>query len=117
LDLVPLSPHPVLPSTKRIDMNVFLSVLDDGRNHGTFNNITYVMPLVPTLISVLTLSDDDVQDSAVYGQTGSHIINQGEVIDLVINNYDGGAHPCKFFLFYSYNDDFYFLFLFCENNR
>jgi iron transport multicopper oxidase len=36
----------------------------------------------------------DAEDARVYGvNSNAHVVKQGEVVELVINNFDGGGHP------------------------
>ncbi|KNC99476.1 uncharacterized protein SPPG_05711 [Spizellomyces punctatus DAOM BR117] len=75
------------------DLNVFLGVLDDGINHGQFNNNTYVAPLTPTMLSALT-TGQDATNPAIYGkQTNAIVLEHNKMIQLVVNNDDGGSHP------------------------
>lgn len=58
-----------------------------------FNGITYVMPKVPTLYSVLS-TGSAASDPAIYG-TNTHVfvLQKGDIIDIVLNNDDTGKHP------------------------
>jgi len=51
-----------------------------------------VFQKVPTLYSASTLGDDN-DNPAVYGQIHPFIVNEGEVIQLVVNNLDAAIHP------------------------
>jgi iron transport multicopper oxidase len=58
-----------------------------------FNDITYVAPKVPTLYSVLT-TGDAATNPAVYGRdTHTFVLEQGQVVEIVLNNDDAGKHP------------------------
>jgi len=62
-------------------------------NSAFFNDITYVAPKVPTLYSVLT-TGDSASNSAVYGRdTHTFVLEQGQVVEIVLNNDDAGKHP------------------------
>lgn len=56
-----------------------------------FNGITYNSPLVPGMLSELTLGDNATTVSA-YGQT-SYVWDHLQVIDIVLMNGDAGKHP------------------------
>lgn len=56
-----------------------------------FNDITYNAPLVPGILSELTLGENATVVSA-YGQT-SYVWNHLDVIDIVLMNGDAGKHP------------------------
>jgi iron transport multicopper oxidase len=58
-----------------------------------FNGITYVMPKVPTLYSVLT-TGSAATDPAVYGyNTHPIVLKKGDIVDIILNNDDAGKHP------------------------
>lgn len=58
-----------------------------------FNNITYAGPVVPTLYTVLS-SGAMATTSFIYGShTNSFVLDQGQVIELIVNNNDPGKHP------------------------
>ena len=60
---------------------------------GFLNAYTYTTPVVPTLYSVLT-TGDDATNATVYGQyTNPFVLKKGDVIELILNNNDGGKHP------------------------
>jgi iron transport multicopper oxidase len=58
-----------------------------------FNNKTYVQPKVPTLYSVLT-TGSAATDVDIYGSnTNAFILEEGQVVELVVNSLDPGKHP------------------------
>jgi iron transport multicopper oxidase len=65
----------------------------DTKTSAFFNDITYVAPKVPTLYSVLT-TGDAAANPAVYGRdTHTFVLEQGQVVEIVLNNDDAGKHP------------------------
>jgi hypothetical protein len=65
----------------------------DTNTSAFFNDITYVAPKVPTLYSVLT-TGDAATNPAVYGRdTHTFVLEQGQVVEIVLNNDDAGKHP------------------------
>jgi iron transport multicopper oxidase len=59
-----------------------------------FNDITYVHQKVPTLYTALSAPEDLATNPAIYGaNTNSFILQQGEIVEIVINNDDPGKHP------------------------
>jgi len=56
-----------------------------------FNNISYHIPLVPAILSELTLGHNATVAKA-YGPS-SFVLEHNEVIDIVIKNGDAGGHP------------------------
>jgi len=77
--------------TKTIDLEVSFDTMDDGTNHGMFNQITYNPPLVPAIFSELSMASNATVAQA-YGPT-SFVLNPHDVVDLVIKNGDAGKHP------------------------
>jgi iron transport multicopper oxidase len=67
--------------------------LGNGANYAFFNDITYVKPSVPSLYT--TLSTEDLADNpSVYGShTNTFVLGYQQVIEIVVNNHDGGKHP------------------------
>lgn len=86
MDLLPEPDH-------QVELNVIMDNLRDGKNYAFFNNITYTMPKVPTLYSVLS-SGDDATNPAVYGTyTNSFVLEKDQIVQIVVNNLDSGRHP------------------------
>lgn len=55
-------------------------------NRAAFNDITFQMPMVPTLFSELSMGNLS-SDPAIYGpQTNAYILEAGEIVDLEIVN-------------------------------
>ena len=58
-----------------------------------FNNITYIGPKVPSFYTALT-TGSDAENPLVYGvNANAHVVKQGDLVEIVINNHDGGGHP------------------------
>lgn len=94
-NLVPYDKTKLYPEpTRNITVDVIMDNLANGVNYAFFNNITYVAPKVPTLMSVLSAEDEHIMNPLVYGtNTNSFVLEKDEVIDLIINNQDTGKHP------------------------
>ncbi|RDW67575.1 hypothetical protein BP6252_08971 [Coleophoma cylindrospora] len=94
-NLIPTDREEIFKNPARtITLNVSMENLGDGANYAFFNNITYKTPVVPTLFTALSASGDDAMDPLIYGDyTNSFVLDQGEVIELVLNNKDDGKHP------------------------
>ncbi|KAJ3283504.1 ferroxidase fet3 [Blyttiomyces sp. JEL0837] len=83
-----------LKPTQQVYLGVSFQIMSDGSNHGTFNNIVYTRPNVPTLFTALTVGDEYVENPAVYGtNTNPYVLGHMNVIEVVIDNFDGGSHP------------------------
>lgn len=94
LKAIPIDKSKVENYDKSFTLNVWLSVLNDGFNHAQFNNITFKHPLVPTIFSMETLSNEYVNNTLSYGyQTNALIAEYDDIIQLVIQNFDGASHP------------------------
>lgn len=65
--------------------------MSDGTNRAMFNRITYNMPLVPAILSELTLGPNATVAGA-YGPT-SFVLKHLDVVDLLVQNGDTGPHP------------------------
>lgn len=93
-DLVPLLEDKILPDYDvQIVLNFTMDNLGDGVNYALFNDITYTAPKVPTLFSVLS-AGEFANNPAIYGSnTNTHVLQPGEIIEIVLNNMDDGKHP------------------------
>lgn len=80
-----------------IDLVADFATMTDGTNHGIFNNITYDVPIVPTILSALTLGvNSNGSGNALvpmaYGPN-RWILNENDVVDVNLMNADSGKHP------------------------
>ncbi|KAL0578124.1 ferroxidase fet3 [Marasmius crinis-equi] len=89
--LNPIQPQSAPVVTKTIELEVTFETLDDGKNYGMFNRITYNAPKVPAIFSELSLGRD-ATDERAYGPL-SFVVERDDVVDLVIKNGDTRAHP------------------------
>jgi iron transport multicopper oxidase len=64
----------------------------NGYPRSCFNNVTYINQQVPTLYSAATTGDQNT-NPVVYGQVNPFILNYGETVQLVLNNFDNVNHP------------------------
>ena len=91
-----LVPIPVIPqyppATMEIDLEFDFATMTDGTNHALINNITYVAPLVPTVLSALTLNSTDALVPMAYGPN-RWILGSLDVVDVNLMNADTGKHP------------------------
>ncbi|KAI0747068.1 Fet3 protein [Daedaleopsis nitida] len=91
LSLVPLETIPLQPADRTIELEVLFDTMADGTNHAMFNMITYNSPLVPAIMSEMSLGDNATSASA-YGPT-SFVIDPFTTFDIVLKNGDAGKHP------------------------
>jgi iron transport multicopper oxidase len=76
-----------------ITLDVTMGLLSNGINYAFFNNITYIQPKVPTLVTALS-AGELASNSLVYGtNTNTFVLRKNDVIDIVVNNYDEMSHP------------------------
>ena len=100
--LAPIPAQPILPTaTHTIPLLVSFDTMTDGTNRATFNGVTYNSPVVPAVMSQLSLQDQVTQGllpgnasttASLYGPW-SYVLNAGESVDLVVMNSDSGKHP------------------------
>jgi iron transport multicopper oxidase len=77
----------------RITLDVIMDNLGDGINYAFFNNITYVAPKVPTLLSVMDAGENALRGEIYGSNTHSYVLQPNEVVEIVVNNKDTGRHP------------------------
>ncbi|KAF9172751.1 hypothetical protein BGX21_010796 [Mortierella sp. AD011] len=91
--LVPVVAQDVTPQTVSYTLNAAFSVLNDYINKATFNDITYVMPKVPTLHTVMSMGNLS-SNPEVYGKFANpYVLNYNDEVEIIINNADAGNHP------------------------
>lgn len=94
--LVPIQQIAAPDATKTIQLVAAFDTMDDGTNHAMFNEITYNSPLVPAILSEMTLGSNATVEEA-YGPL-SFVVDHLDVVDIVIQNSDTGDHPLYVFL-------------------
>jgi iron transport multicopper oxidase len=96
IDMYPLYPEGVVPPDDSITLGFEFTTLGNGANYAQFNGISYTSPIIPTLVTVLTAPSELVTNSTIYGtSTSPFILNHNEMIQIVLNNFDTGKHPCE----------------------
>ena len=89
--LVPVEPIPQPVASQTVELEVVFDTMNDGTNHATLNGYVYNSPIVPAIMSVLTLGDNATTQEA-YGPY-SIMLNHLDVVDIVVKNGDTGSHP------------------------
>ena len=89
--LVPIVPIPQPVASQTIELEIVIETMDDGTNHAMLNGYVYNSPIVPAIVSALTLSDNATVQEA-YGPY-SIMLNHLDVVDIVVKNSDKGSHP------------------------
>ncbi|KAI1320225.1 hypothetical protein EDD11_001830 [Mortierella claussenii] len=91
--LVPVVPESTTAADTQYTLSAVFSLLDDYVNRATFNDITYVMPKVPTLYTVLSMGNLS-SNPEIYGKYAHPmILKHNEWVEIVVNNVDVGNHP------------------------
>lgn len=92
--LNPFDKEEALPEPDhKVELNFVMDNLGDGVNYAFFNDISYVAPKVPTLLTVLS-SGDLATNEKIYGSnTNSFVLQHNDIIEIVLNNMDDGKHP------------------------
>jgi iron transport multicopper oxidase len=92
-DLVPYDQQPLLSGEPDVTLTLDLSFFEqDDQNRAGFNNITYLSQVVPTLATALS-TGSAASNASIYGaNTNSMVVEYGQLVEIVINNYDTGAH-------------------------
>ncbi|KAF8551775.1 Fet3 protein [Imleria badia] len=89
--LVPLDPIPQPVASQTIQLEIVFQTMNDGTNRATLDGYVYNAPIVPAIMSALTLGDNATSQEA-YGPY-SIMLNHLDVVDIVVNNSDKGSHP------------------------
>ncbi|KAJ1669557.1 ferroxidase fet3 [Coemansia sp. RSA 25] len=93
IDMVPIEKLPAPGVSKWIPLEVRTAIYDDRREHMAFNNRTYSLPLVPTLITARTSGYQGFFPD-VYGfKTYPVILDHLEDVEVAIFNMDTNSHP------------------------
>ncbi|KAJ3317442.1 ferroxidase fet3 [Boothiomyces sp. JEL0866] len=72
---------------------VDFSLYEDALNHGAFNQTVFKLPPVPALFTALTMGSNATDPKAYGPRTQAQILQNGQVVEIVISNNDGGNHP------------------------
>ncbi len=89
--LVPAEVIAAPTTNKMIDLEVIFDTMDNETNCAMFNQIMYTSPLVPAMLSALSLGDNATVESAYTSR--SFVVDYGDVVDIIIKNEDAGKHP------------------------
>jgi len=93
--LVPLEPEAVVDPDESYQLDVLFDTLGDGQNYAMFNEISYKPPIVPTLLTALSVPSNYSTNPTVYGtSTQPLVLGHNQMVEIVLNNGDAGKHPC-----------------------
>ncbi|KAF2091067.1 multicopper oxidase [Saccharata proteae CBS 121410] len=89
----PLDLQPILaPVTKRVTLDINTVTTNAGQRSITLGNDSYIGPQVPSLYTTVSESSSNT-DPEIYGQVNAFVVNSGDIVELIVNNYADGAHP------------------------
>lgn len=121
IDLYPLQPAAAVEPDHQVNLTIDFQVCTDGINRGMvcirhdlrayvpivpiiniidasfskFNGLPYLAPKTPTLNTMLS-QGEYAMSAEVYGpQSRAIVLNHLDMVEVVLNNLDAGAHPCK----------------------
>ncbi|ORX66211.1 hypothetical protein DL89DRAFT_279237 [Linderina pennispora] len=93
LDLEPLDEEALMDPTVQVTLDAYSGVFDDQSFRHSFNNVTFILPEVPTLLTALS-TGDNANKREVYGrQSNTYVLNMGDVVEITLNNHDYYTHP------------------------
>jgi iron transport multicopper oxidase len=94
--MVPLEPEPVVEPDESHQLDVLFETLGDGVNYAMFNEISYMQPIVPTLLTALSVPPNYTTEATVYGtSTNPFVLGHNNMVQIIVNNGDAGKHPCR----------------------
>jgi len=73
-----------------LNLNVFFDTMDNGVNRAMFNNVTHNSPIIPGLLTEMSMGEN-AGDVRMYG-TNSFVLQRNEVVKLRGFNWDAGKH-------------------------
>lgn len=80
------------PVTKTFQLDFNLTHID-GIPRAVVNGKSYFQPKVPSLYTALTVGKNNAKNSKVYGQTNPLVVEYGDIVEIVLKNYDTNGHP------------------------
>jgi len=76
-------------------IDVLFDTLGDGKNYAMFNEVSYKAPIVPSLLTALSVPANYSTEPTVYGSsTNPFVLGHNNMVQIVLNNQDPGKHPC-----------------------
>lgn len=93
ITIPPLDSQALLsPVTKTINIDFDFAHID-GIQRAIINNVTYLNQKVPSLYTALSVGKHNAKDPRVYGQVNPIVVSYGDIVEVVLNNYDINGHP------------------------
>jgi iron transport multicopper oxidase len=93
--LTPLEPESVVQPDEVHQLDVLFETRSDGQNYAMFNMVSYTAPIVPSLLTALSVPANYTTQATVYGtSTNPFVLGHNNMVQLIVNNGDTGKHPC-----------------------
>ncbi|PWZ02947.1 multi copper oxidase [Testicularia cyperi] len=93
LQFEPFDAEPLIAPDAVHRMDVSFDTMSDGENYAAFNNISYVAPKVPALLSATTMGTLGA-NPAIYGpNSNAFILQHNDMVEVQLFNWDAGKHP------------------------
>ena len=64
-----------------VQMNAFFATASNGVNRAFFNNVTYITPLVPTILTAVSMGQQ-AYNPDVYAQTNTFVLTHGQTVQM-----------------------------------
>lgn len=93
VDFVPTDKEPLL---EPVDHQIIMDTTPANKNgvvRFLVNNQTYLPQKVPSLYTAMSMSPEYTENPEVYGQVNPFIVQYGDVVEIVVNNYHNNLHP------------------------
>lgn len=85
--------HEMTPQSLHHDLNIYFTTYSDGINYASFNNVTFIAPQVPSL---LTMASEGAKaaDGRYFGPNGNALVAPHlSTVEMTLYNWDAGYHP------------------------
>ncbi|KAK0728667.1 multicopper oxidase like protein [Lasiosphaeria miniovina] len=83
---------PLSPRNELVELDFKFCFDKNGDPRSCLNGLTYLTQPVPTLYTATTTGENNT-NPLIYGQVNPAIVNYGDVVQIVLNNYDEALHP------------------------
>ncbi|KAI9498290.1 multicopper oxidase-domain-containing protein [Zychaea mexicana] len=88
-----LVPAAAVEPDHQVNLTIDFQVTTDGINRGMFNEVPYLAPKTPSLNTMLFQGNHSLEKSVYGPQSQAIILNHLDMVEIVLNNLDAGAHP------------------------
>lgn len=96
VDDVTFVPYDREPLLEPVDHQIILHtnhIVENGVSRFAVNGNSYKPQQVPTLYTALTVGPKYYSNPEVYGEVNPFVVKHNDVVEIVINNYQGNLHP------------------------